>query len=146
MVGANVPKGKPENPTDGPQQAVDAAERVYFRDACAYTERALLIIVGATVTVLAWFLSQVWSSAGVPFRTELAQHLVSFGWLFMACFMLPPMRLIALRPALDHLWWPVAVFLAWAVGALAVACNYIWILKHLGYAIVRYAAIPTPPG
>lgn len=141
-----MPKDKSVDPQAASREAVAAAERVHFRETCAYAERVILITVGATVTVLAGFLSQVWGSAGVPFRTDLAQHLNSFGLLFIACFCLPFLRLFSLRPALRELWWPVTVFLAWAVGALAAACNYIWLLKHLGATILRYAATVTPAG
>lgn len=143
---AALPKDKPVDSQAAFREAVDAAERVHFRETCAFVERAILITVGATVTVLAGFLSQVWGSAGVPFRTELAQHLNSFGLLFLACFCLPFLRLFSLRPALAELRWPVTIFLAWAVGALAAACNYVWLLKHLGATILRHAVIVTPAG
>ncbi|CAM3269546.1 hypothetical protein JHFBIEKO_4811 [Methylobacterium mesophilicum] len=117
------------------------AESAYFRDAVAYSERALLIIIGATVTVLAGFLSQVWGSAGLPFRIELAKSLTSFGWLLTCCFALPPLRLISLRPVLATSWVSIPFFLVWAVSVLAAAIYYMTLLKHLGETILQFAAV-----
>lgn len=118
------------------------AERLHLRETCAFSERALLIILGGTVTVLAGFLSQVWGSADIAFRTELARYLRNFGWLFTTSFALPPLRLFSLRPMLSASWLSVPIFFAWAVATLVITIVYISTLGHLGETIMHFAVKP----
>lgn len=56
-------------------------------------ERAIQIIVSASTTVLAGFLSRVWGSASILLRKELANDLHAMGVLFTTTFSLTAMRM-----------------------------------------------------
>lgn len=126
-------------PKQLPQQSADEwADRV-----AGYIERALLIAVGATVTIVAGFLSQVWASASVAFRTELATNLKALGTLFVAAFMLPTLRFFVELYRHDDAKRARKAFILWCLFAVLLFGYYTRVIDQLGDIVLRYAKLTS---
>lgn len=71
---------------------MDEMDRSELNDALSYFERAIQIVSGLLITIIAGFLSQVWSSASIEYRSELANTLVGNGSFFFGMFSLMIIR------------------------------------------------------
>jgi hypothetical protein len=106
-----------------------------------YIERSLLIVLGASVTVVAGFLSQVWSSASVAFRSELATNLKAMGTLFVTAFTLPTMRFAVELYRYENPKKSRSAFFFWVIFAVVIFSFYTRLIDQLGDIVLKYAKV-----
>lgn len=125
-----------------PSDAVPKQNRDEWAETVSgYIERSLLIVVGASVTVVAGFLSQVWSSASVAFRTDLATNLKALGTLFVATFVLPTLRFFVELHRDDDPKKSRQTFIVWVTAATLMFSFYTHLIDQLGDIVLKYAKI-----
>lgn len=106
--------------------------------------RAALVAVGLMITILAGFLSQVWGSGGVAFRTELAGLLRQSGSLFVITLPVPMIGFMV--QALGNHWPRLSMLtmLVWAGLLVVVIFWFGSIVSSAAETILHFAKLPTP--